>query len=118
MRKSCWLSGLSQDQGESRCRQSVRGAIRICARGKLRPVGRGAGDFLIFSRNTFSHPAANNGFLTYDNLFWPGGSPPTATDYPIGGGFLDIYGLLFDIGDGRVVNFWNNGDPAAVSIMA
>jgi hypothetical protein len=55
-------------------------------------------------------PAVNNGFLTYDNLFWPGGSPPTASDYPIGGGFLDIYGLLFDIGGGRVVNFWSNGD--------
>ena len=55
-------------------------------------------------------PAVNNGFLTYDNLFWPGGSPPTADDYPFGGGFLDIYGLLFDIGDGRVVNFWSNGN--------
>jgi hypothetical protein len=55
-------------------------------------------------------PAVNNGFLTYDNLFWPGGSPPTASDYPFGGGFLDIYGLLFDIGGGRVVNFWSNGD--------
>jgi PEP-CTERM motif len=40
----------------------------------------------------------------------PGGSPPTATDYPIGGGFLDIYGLLFDFGGRRVVNFWSNGD--------
>jgi hypothetical protein len=55
-------------------------------------------------------PPVNNGFLTYDNLFWPGGSPPTASDYPFGGGFLDIYGLLFDIGGGRVVNFWSNGD--------
>ena len=58
-------------------------------------------------------PADSNGFLTYDNLFWPGGSPPTATDYPVGGGFLDIYGLLFDIGDGRVVNFWSNGDSGS-----
>lgn len=48
--------------------------------------------------------------LTYDNLFWPGGSPPTASDYMAHGGFLDIYGLLFDIGGGRVVNFWSNGD--------
>jgi hypothetical protein len=55
-------------------------------------------------------PVQNNGFLTYDNLFWPGGSLPTATDYPLHGGFLDIYGLLFDIGGGRVVNFWSNGD--------
>ncbi len=58
-------------------------------------------------------PADNNGFLTYDNLFWPGGSPPTATDYPIGGGFLDIYGLLFDIGGGRVVDFWSNGNSGS-----
>jgi hypothetical protein len=55
-------------------------------------------------------PAQNNGFLTYDNLFYPGGSPPTASDYPLHGGFLDIYGLLFDIGGARVVNFWSNGD--------
>ena len=63
-------------------------------------------------------PAVNNGFLTYDNLFWPSGSPPTASDYPIGGGFLDIFGLLFDIGGDRVVNFWSNGDSPAALIMA
>jgi hypothetical protein len=55
-------------------------------------------------------PAQNNGFLTYDNLYWPGGSPQTASDYPPHGGFVDIYGLMFDIGGGRVVNFWSNGD--------
>ncbi len=55
-------------------------------------------------------PAQNNGFLTYDNLFWPGGSPQTASDYPVHGGFLDIYGLMFDIGGGRVVDVWSNGD--------
>lgn len=53
----------------------------------------------------------SNGFLTYDNLFWPGGSPPTASDYPLHGGVLDIYGLMFEIGGGRVVNLWSNGDP-------
>jgi hypothetical protein len=52
----------------------------------------------------------SNGFLTYDNLLYPGGSPQTASDYPFHGGFVDIYGLLFDIGGGRVVNFWSNGD--------
>src|ERR1035438_8205180 len=52
----------------------------------------------------------NNGFLTFDNLYWPGGSPPTASDYPVHGGFLDIYGLMFSIGGGQVVDFWSNGD--------
>ena len=55
-------------------------------------------------------PLDNNGFLTYDNLFYPGGSPPTASDFQVHGGFLDIYGLLFDVGGGRVVDFWSNGD--------
>ena len=55
-------------------------------------------------------PAQNNDFLSYDNLFWPGGSPQTASDYPFHGGFLDIYGLMFNIGGGKVVNFWSNGD--------
>ncbi|HEY3937583.1 MAG TPA: PEP-CTERM sorting domain-containing protein [Bryobacteraceae bacterium] len=55
-------------------------------------------------------PPVSNGFLTYDNLFYPGGSPPTASDYMVHGGFLDIYGLLFDIGGGRVVDLWSNGD--------
>ncbi len=60
-------------------------------------------------------PPDSNGFVTYDNLFYPGGSPQTATDYPAQGGFLDIYGLLFNIGGGEVVDFWSNGaDPNGV----
>ena len=55
-------------------------------------------------------PPENNGFVTYDNLFYPGGSPQTASDYPFHGGVLDIYGLMFDIGGGRVVDVWSNGD--------
>jgi hypothetical protein len=51
----------------------------------------------------------NNGFLSYDNLYWPGGAPQTASDYPAYGGIVDIYGLMFRIGDGKVVNFWSNG---------
>ena len=54
-------------------------------------------------------PVENNGFLTYDNLYYPSGSPQTASDYPLHGGVLDIYGLMFDIGGGRVVNLWSNG---------
>lgn len=56
----------------------------------------------------------SHGQLTYDNLFWPGGSPQTASSYPPHGGFLDIYGLLFDIGGGRVVDFWSDGDANGV----
>ncbi|AWN15539.1 PEP-CTERM sorting domain-containing protein [Salinisphaera sp. LB1] len=51
----------------------------------------------------------SNGYLTYDNLIWPGGSPQTATDYPFHGGLLDIYGLLFNLGNGDVVGLWSDG---------
>ena len=54
----------------------------------------------------------NNGFLTYTNLFYPGGSPATASDYPPHGGVFDIYGVMFSIGGGRVVDLWSNGDVA------
>jgi hypothetical protein len=52
-----------------------------------------------------------DGSLSYDNLFWPGGSPQTAppSDYPFHGGVLDIYGLLFNIDNGDTVNLWSNG---------
>lgn len=48
--------------------------------------------------------------LSYDGLFYPGGSPQVANDYPFHGGFLDIYGMVFTISGGRAVNFWSDGD--------
>jgi hypothetical protein len=66
-------------------------------------------DFSRFAVATGLAPESN-GVLTYDNLFWPGGSQPTASDYTVHGGFLDIYGLLFNIGGGTVVDLWSNGD--------
>lgn len=54
-------------------------------------------------------PPENMGNIHYDNLFWPTGSPQTATDYPFFGGLFDIYGVLLDLGDGRALNLWSNG---------
>lgn len=48
--------------------------------------------------------------FSYDNLFYPGGSPQTASDYPFFGGVLDIYGLVFTLLDGKAVNLWSAGD--------
>ncbi len=56
--------------------------------------------------------------LSYDNLFYPGGSPQTASDYPFHGGFLDIYGIVFTLGNGDAVNFWSNGDLGGLSYGA
>lgn len=48
--------------------------------------------------------------LTYDDLYYPNGSPQTATDYPFHGGVLDIYGLIFTLFGGDAVNLWSNGN--------
>ena len=47
--------------------------------------------------------------FSYDNLYYPGGSPQTASDYPFSGGYFDIYGLVFHTASGKSVNLWSNG---------
>jgi hypothetical protein len=47
--------------------------------------------------------------LHFDNIFYPGGSPKAASDYPFFGGILDIYGTVFKLDNGDYVNFWSNG---------
>ncbi len=85
--------------------------------GALAPVNHAAPeDTNLLAPDDFSHfavasnlPPQSNGALSFDNLYWPEGSPQTATDYPFSGGAFDIYGMLFGIGDGRYVNLWSNG---------
>ena len=49
-------------------------------------------------------------FFTYDNLFWPAGAAQTANDWPYSGGIFDIYGALFTLSNGMVVNLFSDGD--------
>jgi hypothetical protein len=67
-------------------------------------------------------PVMSNGFVTYDNLFWPGNAPATASEFPGAGTFLDIYGLAFTIGGGTVVDLFSYGlgfgPPGAVFGLA
>ncbi len=67
-------------------------------------------DFSRFAVATGLSPQSN-GYLTYDNLYWPGGSPQTASDYAPHGGLLDIYGLMFQLPNGDVVDLWSGGTP-------
>ena len=71
----------------------------------------------LLAPNNFSKFFIGNGNargrLTFDNLFWPAGSPATASgdDWATyKGGFLDVYGLMFNIEGGYAVNFWNVQD--------
>ncbi|MBS1800351.1 MAG: PEP-CTERM sorting domain-containing protein [Acidobacteria bacterium] len=64
--------------------------------------------------------AQSDGFpFSFDNLFYTGGNspavcpPPGPGDpnppYPFGGGYLDIYGLYFNVAGGYSVDLWSNG---------
>lgn len=51
--------------------------------------------------------------ITFDDLFYPGGSPQTCFDYPFFGGFLDGYGVMFTLNNGGFVDLWSDGVTAA-----
>lgn len=56
--------------------------------------------------------------LSYDNLFYLGGSPQAASDYPFHGGVFDIYGIVFTLANGHGVNLWSNGDNGGLTYGA
>jgi hypothetical protein len=47
--------------------------------------------------------------ISYDNLFYPDGSPITCPGYLGSGGYLDVYGVLFTLKNGYFVDLWSNG---------
>jgi hypothetical protein len=52
----------------------------------------------------------NGGGLSYNNLFFPDGSPYDCTDFPFTGTFVDVFGMAFTVAGGYTVNFWGDGD--------
>ena len=82
------------------------------------PTGiNGDGTFLPPGSYAIATPGVDP--LSFDNLFYPDGNspavcpPPPPGDphgpYPFHGGTLDIYGLMFDVTGGYVVDLWSNG---------
>jgi len=50
-----------------------------------------------------------SGYLTYNNLFFPNGSPIDC-DFPFSGTFVDVFGMAFTVAGGYTVNLWGDGD--------
>ncbi len=76
------------------------------------PVNVIAPDFSVFPivNGVPSPPAAvPSPGLSYDNTYYPGGSPIVCLDYPASGGPLDVYGVMFTLSNGDVVDVWSNG---------
>lgn len=53
---------------------------------------------------------AGAGALSYNNLFYPDGSPIVCTTFANSGTYLDVYGLAFTVAGGYTVDVWGDGD--------
>ncbi len=51
----------------------------------------------------------NAGALTYNNLFFPDGSPIDCA-YPFSGTLLDVFGMAFTVEGGYTVDLWGDGN--------
>jgi hypothetical protein len=104
------ISGSFSDSNIGVANAAVSSLVPITHSTPGDPENRGVApnDFSQFAVAT-GLPPISNGFITYDNLFWPGGASQTAFNYPGAGNFLDIYGLMFSIGGGAVVDLFSNG---------
>lgn len=71
-----------------------------------------------FSYYTVTNPPPPDTAISYDDLFYSGvGSPDVCPGYPLFGGFLDIYGVIFTLSNGYSVDFYSNGGiPGVVPI--
>lgn len=75
------------------------------------PSGVTAPDFSYFPvANGVPNQSPPSPSLSYDDNFYPAGSPSVCTDYPFFGGTLDVYGLMFNLANGESVCVWSNGN--------
>lgn len=80
-----------------------------------------AGEYLpgSFSALLASNAPHGDPAVTFDNLFYASGSPlvclnidsngNTTIGYPFSGGFLDVYGVVFTLDNGDLLDLWSNG---------
>lgn len=66
-------------------------------------------DPLVPSSLSFVDYAPPSGYLTYNNLFFPAGSPIDC-DFPYTGTFVDVFGVAFTVAGGYTVDLWGDGD--------
>ena len=62
------------------------------------------------SLSFFDFGSGQEGAVSYNNLFFPDGSPIDCTDFPYAGTFLDSFGVAFKVAGGYTVNLWGDGD--------
>jgi hypothetical protein len=61
------------------------------------------------SLSYFDFAPGPTGSFTYNNLFFPNGSPIDCA-FPFAGTFVDVFGLAFTIAGGYTADLWGDGD--------
>lgn len=67
-------------------------------------------DPLVPSSLSFIDYAPPTGYLTYNNLFFPGTGSPIDCDFPFTGTFVDVFGVALTVAGGYTVDLWGDGD--------
>lgn len=77
----------------------------------INPVSppRGAPVPVSMSLYSVVNPPPHDSAISYDNLFYPDGSPVTCGGYPLFGGPLDVYGVMFTLSNGDIGELFSNG---------
>ncbi len=99
------ISGTFSDSKIGLINEPISGLVAI------NPVSPANGAPLSRSLSLFSvvNPPPPDTAISYDNLFYPGGSPITCPGYPGAGGYLDVFGVMFTLENEDVVDLWSNG---------
>jgi hypothetical protein len=66
-------------------------------------------DPLVPASLSYDDYAPGTGAFTYNNLFFPGGSPIDC-DFPGSGTFVDVFGMAFNVTGGYTVDLWGDGN--------
>jgi hypothetical protein len=100
------ISGTFSDSNIGLSNEAITGLVPI------NPVSppHGAPFPVSLSLFSVSNPPPGDTAISYDNLFYPDGSPITCSDYKGFGGYLDVYGVLFTLKNGDFVDLWSNGE--------
>lgn len=99
------ITGTFSDPAHSIPNAAITGLVPINPANERDPVF----DPLVPSSLSFLDYNPPSGYLTYNNLFFPNGSPIDC-DFPFSGTFVDVFGVAFTVAGGYTVNLWGDGD--------
>ena len=107
------ISGSFTDAADGIFNAPITGLIPISPSSERDPLLGGPFDPLVPSSLSFLDaspvdiPGGN--YLSYNNLFFPGGSPIDC-DFPFAGTFVDVFGVAFTVQGGYRADLWGDGD--------